>query len=217
MSLISGRPTVRRYKVVIIISKYSNKCDLYDVLVDIREVTDFSKVKIYAANNSIVPLRIDSQKDLMPYYPYIVAISVSNSDGTQIIHLSEGSYVDIEEEEHLTWSLDELKCYYRRQKRRHEPFDSIEALKKISFFGEFPEVAPEYKKELVNRVRELGEKATIEDIHIPYCDTMRQRLYEDMVAAGWNDDRAYEWCFGWKRHWNRVKERLAEESNDASS
>lgn len=198
---------------MIIISRYSGKCDLYDVLVDIREVTDFSKVKIYAANNSIVPLRIDSQKDLMPYYPYIVAISVGNSDGTQIIHLSEKSYVDSEEEEHLTWNLDELKRYYRRQKRKHQPFDSDEALKKIMFF----DGGAEYKKELVNRVKEFGEKATIEDIHIPFMDTMRQRLYEDMVAAGWNKDRAYEWCFGWKRLWARVKEKLAGENNDASS
>lgn len=216
MSLISGRRIVLQYKVVIIISKYSNKCDLYDVLVDIREITDFSKVKIYAANNSIVPLRIDSQKDLMPYYPYIVAISISNSDGTQIIHLSEGSYVDIEEQERLTWDLDTLKRYYRRQKRRHEPFDSDEALKKICFFDSTPEY---YKKELVNRVKELGEKATIEDIHIPFMDTMRQWLYEDMVAAGWNDDRAYEWCFGWRRLWERTKTKLASssEDNNASS
>lgn len=213
MSLISGRRIVPCSKVVITISKYSGRCDLYDVLVDIREITDFSKVKIYAANNSIVSLRIDSQKDLMPYYPYLIAISVGNSDGTQIIHLSEKSYVDTEEEEHLTWDLDELKRYYRRQKRKHEPFNSDEALKKISFF----DGDAEYKKELVNRVKEFGEKATIEDIHIPFMDTMRQRLYEDMVAAGWNDDRAYEWCFGWKRHWTRVKERLAEENDDASS
>lgn len=198
-------------------SCYSGRCDVFDVLVDIREITDFSKVKIYAANNSIIPLRIDSQKDLMPYYPYTVAISVGNSDGTQIIHLSQKSYVDAEEEDHLTWDLNTLKQYYRCQKRKHQPFDSTEALKKISFFSESPEVAPEYKKELVNRVRELGEKATIENIHIPFMDTMRQRLYEDMVAAGWNDDRAYEWCFGWRRHCNRVKERLAEENGNASS
>jgi len=205
MSLISGRRIVPQYKVVIIISKYSGKCDLYDVLVDIREITDFSKVKIYSANNSIIPLRIDSQKDLMPYYPYIVAISVGDSDGTQIIHLSDKSYVDTEEEEHLIWDLDTLKRYYRRQKRKHQPFDSDEALKKISFFDD----PAEYKKELVNRVIELGEKATIEDIHIPFMDTMRQRLYEDMVAAGWNDDRAYEWCFGWKRLWDRTKNTLS--------
>ena len=217
MSLISGRRIVRRYKVVIIISRYSGKCDLYDVLVDIREVTDFSKVKIYAANNSIVPLRIDSQKDLMPYYPYIIGMHVSDGKGNMEVYLGRKSYVDNEEEECLTWDLDTLKQYYRRQKRKHQPFDSDEALKKISFFSEYPEVAPEYKKELVNRVRELGEKATIEDIHIPFMDTMRQRLYEDMVAAGWNDDRAYEWCFGWRRHCNRVKERLAEENNNASS
>lgn len=209
MSLISGRLIVRRYKVVIIISKYSGRCDCYDVLVDIREITDFSKVKIYAYGNFIIPLRIDSQKDLMPYYPYIVAISVGNSDGTQIIHLSKKSYVDAEEEDHLTWDLDTLKRYYRRQKRKHQPFDSAEALKKISFFSESPEVAPEYKKELVNRVREFGEKATIEDIHIPFMDTMRQQLYEDMIAAGWNDDKAYEWCFGWKRLWDRTKNTLS--------
>lgn len=215
MSLISGRRIAPQYKAVIIISRYSGKCDLYDVLVDIREVTDFSKVKIYAANNSIVPLRIDSQKDLMPYYPYIIGMHASDSEGNMVVYLGARSYVDNEEGENLTWDLDTLKRYYRSRKRKHEPFDSDEALKKISFFDD----SAEYKKELVNRVRELGEKATIEDIHIPFMDTMRQRLYEDMVAAGWNDDRAYEWCFGWRRLWERTKTKLAgsSEGNNASS
>lgn len=46
--------------VVIIISVFSSKCDCYDTLVMINEVTDFSNVRIYASDNHIIPLRIDS-------------------------------------------------------------------------------------------------------------------------------------------------------------
>ena len=45
---------------VIVVSIYSGKCDVYDSLVMINDVTDFSNVRIYASDNHIIPLRIDS-------------------------------------------------------------------------------------------------------------------------------------------------------------
>ena len=83
---------------MIIISKFSGKCDVYDSLVMIREVKDFSKVIIYAADNEVIPLRINSKKDLIPYYPYLTSIMCGDSEGNTIIHLSKKSFVDAEEE-----------------------------------------------------------------------------------------------------------------------
>lgn len=175
-------------------SIYSGKCDVYDSLVMINNMTDFSKVKIYASDNHIIPLRIDSQKDLIPYYPYIVVMMSSNKDEGTSVHLSGKSYVDAEEEERLQWRLDQLKKYYRRCKRNHEPYDEKEAIKKICIW----DIAEEYETELVNRVKLDGERANYIGIHIPMFDEMRKKLYDEMVATGYNEFKAKLWCFGWR-------------------
>lgn len=181
-------------------SGYSGKCDVYDSLVMIREVKDFSNVKIYAADNEVIPLKINSKKDLIPYYPYLTSIMCGDSEGNTIIHLSKKSFVDAEEEEILGWRLDELKKYYRRCKRNKTAYDKSEALKLITYFVDNPS---SYSEELVNRVAELGEKATIEGVHLPSHDHMRKKLYEEMIAAGYPDDVSYRWCFGWNRWLNK--------------
>lgn len=116
----------------------------------------------------------------------------SSKDGEMSVHLSKKSYVDAEEEERLQWRLDQLKKYYRRCKRNHESYDEKEAIKKICIW----DTAEEYEAELVNRVKIDGEKATYIGIHIPMFDKMRKKLYDEMVAAGYNEFKAKLWCFG---------------------
>lgn len=169
---------------------------MYDSIVAIHEVTDFNKVKIFAYNNDIVPLRIDSQKDLMPYYPYIVSMSNGDGDGNMVFHLSSRSYVDEEEEEHLSWHLEHIKKYWRKCKRNKTEFDENEAEKLIKWSDE---ELPDYKKEIIKRVKNLGNKATIKNIHDPLHDHMRSALYNDMLKAGWNKWTAYRWVYGWHR------------------
>lgn len=179
---------------VIVVSIYSGKCDVYDSLVMINDITDFSNVRIYASDNHIIPLRIDSQKDLIPYYPYLVVMMSSIKDEEISVHLSEKSYVDTEEEERLQWRLNQLKKYYRRCKRNHEPYDEKEAIKKICIW----DTAEEYETELVNRVKLSGEKATYIGVHIPMFDEMRKKLYDEMISAGYNKFESKLWCFGWR-------------------
>ena len=174
-------------------SAYTGKCDVYDTLVMIHNITDFSNVKIYAYGNDIIPLRIDSQKDLMPYYPYLTS-SMSKSDNGIIVHLSKESYIDEEEKNRLTIELEIIKRYARKCKRNKEPFDENKALDLITMFYK-----QDYQIELVNRVKKQGDKATIDDIHIPSSDRFRQMLFEDMIAAGYETTRAKLWCFGWRR------------------
>lgn len=179
---------------VIVISVYSGKCDCYDTLVEINKITDFSNTEIYAGSNRLIPLRIDSQKDLMPFYPYLITMISSSKNGVDTVYLSDKSYVDKEEEEWLQWRLTQLKKYYRRCKRNHVDFDDKKAIKKICVQDE-PE---DYEVKLTMRVKTDGEKATYDGVHTPFHDHYRQKLYDDMVAAGYNKFKAKIWCFGWR-------------------
>lgn len=173
-------------------SKYSGKCDVYDHLGD--------KSDEYIANSDIyfgyeaVPLRINSQKDLMPYYPHLVCMAIC-SNGKHVVNITERSFVDTEEEEILNCDLEELKRLRRSKKRKHEEFIPKDAVNKLSIFFNHTE----YKIELANRVAESGDKATIDDIHIPFSDYYRRILYEDMIAAGYTERFARWWVYkDWK-------------------
>lgn len=177
-------------------SVYSGKCDVYDTLVMIHEVEDFSKVKIYHHFGDVVPLRIDSKKDLAPFYPFLTSMMISSGDEITII-LSSKSFVDIEEAEWLQWKLDDLLRYWRRCQRKEQPFDRDEAERIVSWrTGDKPE---SHVMELIDRVEELGDKATVEDIHDSMHDMMRKELMDEMIRLGWDEDVAYKWCFGFER------------------
>ena len=113
-----------------------------------------------------------------------------------IVHLGAESYIDTEEKEHLSWYLEDVKKYWRKCKRYKLEFNDEEAAKLIRWGTE---ELPEHKKEIINRVKELGDKATIDNIHDKFHDHMRKELYDDMVAAGWNEWTAYRWIYGWHR------------------
>ena len=180
-------------------SKFSGRCDCFDVLMGIREITDFSKVKVYIGQE-LVPLRIDSYKDLVPYFPYLVVTQTGDGKGNMIVRLSIKSCVDTEEAELLLIELNHIKKYYRKCKREKTEYIEEEALRRISWMD-----GSEYLKELVKRVKEYGEKATIDEIHIPSYERDRQNLYEEMLRVGWTEDQAYRWCFGWGRWLKRKK------------
>lgn len=181
---------------MITISEYTGKCDCYDVLIMIHDVTDFSNVRIYAYGNDLIPLRIDSRFDLMPYYPYLTASMSASKDDGIIVHLSRQSYVDSEEEDWLKWRLEQLKKYYRHCKRNHKEFNEEEAAEKISVWKDH---LADYEKKLISRVKTDGEKATYDNIHIARFENLRKMLCDDMIEAGYDPLRAKLWCFGWRK------------------
>lgn len=173
-------------------SQFSGKCDLCDWF-DGKQEEDLKNYKIYAAGN-IVPLKIETIKDLVPYYPYIVACA-GWSDGRGVIRLSSSSFVDREEEEALTFALKSLLRYYRRCKRKHIEYDQNAAIEHC--FGEF--VTSPYKT-LAYRVREDGEKATIEGVHTYFSTYYRKKLFEEMLKVGYTPFEAAHWVYqnDWK-------------------
>lgn len=160
------------------------------------EKDHIDKLKIYLSGHNLIPLAIKEPKDLIPYYPYLIGMSTRTKDGDMVVHLSEESYIDREEREHLGWRMDEIKKYYRKCKRKFQEFNKEEALSKVWFYGENP---PDYIVEMVNRVATDGNKATIDDLHDPMHEHMRKLHYDLMVEAGWDSDLAYMWVYGFSR------------------
>ena len=186
------------------ISRYSGRCDLKDTL-DIFGVNEIiNKYKIYAPNQ-ILPLEVNEPKDLIPYYPFLTSSMSSNKETGGVIYLTSESYIDTEEREHLTWTLDNLIRIWRRCKRKKIPFDKEEALAQTTLF-----TPREHEEEIADRVAEFGDKATIDGIHLKLHDGYRQDLYEEMIKNGWDESRSYIWCFGFDRWIKRDKE----EKND---
>ena len=166
-------------------SQYCGKCDCYDCLGD-RSDEYLQSSDIYAGD---VKLDIKNQKDLMPYYPFIIGISCS-SNNRAIIHLTSKSYVDIHEEEILNWYLDVAKKEYRRCKRKKIPYDPDVAVRKISCMN------TELATVIAKRVESLGNKANIDGLSLGGCtDYYRKQLYNDMIAAGYDKDYAYKWVY----------------------
>lgn len=171
-------------------SKYSGKCDVADWCDGFTD-EQLLAMRFYIGRN-IVPLKIESQKDLAPYYAHLVSAASG-----QVVRISEESFVDSEEREHLTWRLENVKKYYRKCKRMKIPYDMDEAVKQSSFF-----TSSDIDREIAKRVGEQGNKATIDGLRLPLQEHNRKKLFTEMVRLGWEKERAAFWI------WNDFSESL---------
>lgn len=190
-------------------SKYSGKCDFFNHLYVSAETEEeafekFNGTKLYISRSlpddfnwgKVLKEKIDiaevyykkveysSIKDLIPLYPYLVVFGFcDNTDShNSVVWLSCESFVDREERECLEWRLKELLKIYNRCKRKKIEFDVEEALKKIVWNG----YNEELYRELANRVKEKGKKATIDGIHLKMQEYYRQELVDEMIKHGLN-------------------------------
>lgn len=181
-------------------SEYSGKCDLADHFCMLGS-GDHTEENINAEiartdfyiyhDNKRHRLDIHNYKDLVPYFPYIIGVGAFNStSGRNMIIVSSKSWVDTEEEDHLTWVLENAKREYRRCKRKKIPFDA-DAWYEKSVWNKESE-----KKEIIDRVAKYGEKATIEGIHCLFYDKWdRVRLAQEMSRVGYSDFEISQWVY----------------------
>ena len=166
-------------------SKFSGKCDVYDSLIGINRYTEEelkNNVKIYVGNNT-EPLHIEKISDLIPYYPYLIAVGCyDNVERKSVIHLSSESFVDREERESIEWRLKDLIRIYNRCKRKKIEFDVEDAVKQITWNG----WNEEPYRELANRVKENGKKAAVDGIHLKMHEIYRKELVDEMLENGLN-------------------------------
>lgn len=166
-------------------SRFSGKCDFYDSIVMIHEYTLEelqNKVRIYIGGSKI-PLHIENMEDLIPYYPYIViAAYYDNVERKSVMRLSPDSFVDSEEKEILNFYLKQLLKYYNHCKRKKIEFDTENAVNKTCWTL----WDKEGYIELANRIKEYGNKATIDGIHLKMQEIYREELVEEMIRKGLN-------------------------------
>lgn len=91
-------------------SRFSGKCDFCDEI-EIFGLDMILKSKVYVGSND-TPLELKTLEDCIPYYPYVVSGSFTNKDIGGVIHLTEKSCVDIEEERYGHMSIHD---YYRSE------------------------------------------------------------------------------------------------------
>ena len=88
-----------------------------------------------------------------------------------------------------------MKKAYRRCKRKHEEFNVNEIYKKeICLLGERSELKP-----LVERVAELGNKATYDGIYLRTAELYRQEWKEELLKYGYDEEWIEDWIYKGRR------------------
>ena len=184
-------------------SGYSGKCDIADCYGDME---DFSNAEFYMwVKGRDVKLDIHSQHDLMPYYPFLVSCS-SHCDGHDHVVMSNESFVDREEREHLNYVLQDVLKEWRKCKRKKEQFNP-ETIAEKSWWHD-----KDLVKEIAEKVAEDKGNTDVNDLkmHRPLHDYYREKLYKDMVADGYDEFWAARWVYGWERAFEMIKEKKEE-------
>lgn len=179
-------------------SKYSGKCDFADSV----EIwgTDFVLNSDIFYKDLPVPLKIDSEKDLVPFYPFIVSTaSVGKNSG--MVVLSERSFVDVEEAEILGWYKSEMVKAKRRCARKKLKFVPEDEASKFLFVSD--EVRHNILPELARRVDKDRENASLEGLRLPLSEHYRGELFKEMIRVGYSRQQAIWWI--WKdRVWEET-------------
>lgn len=177
-------------------SLYSGKCDFCDMC-DIHNVDNILKSNVYIGRN-IIPLKFETEKDLIPYYPYLVATSAT-TNGVGEIRLSSESYVDRQERETLEWYVKDCQKYVNKCKRKKEFCD-------ISHFNKENDCGyNEIYEEIISRLMMVGFekdfKFTLDGIYLPMAERYRKELYDEMIKNGWDEFKSRQWCFGCRKEY----------------
>ena len=170
-------------------SRFSGKCDICDIYGDYSD-EQLRKSEFYIGRNP-VPLRITSQHDLVPYYPHLIRMSTCR-DGVATVIMTDESFIDSEEKQHLNLKMERFKKYRRKCKRNKIPYEVEEAVKAVLFF---PESASDLDYEIARRVGEMGDRATIEGLHDNLHEYFRRELYREMLDLGWTEMKAQWWIW----------------------
>ena len=158
-------------------SKFCGKCDLYDSL---PENPDINKIRLFIEKDGrSYPIKLEEPRDLIPYYPYVPFMSTGDGQGHWCAWLTD-SYIDREEKGHLKWQIEDLICEYKKSKRNKTPFSPDSKW---------------YDTRLIERVKEKGEKATTEGIHLSMQNYYRKELAKEMEANGYEDMDIIKWVY----------------------
>lgn len=175
------------------LSRLSGKNDYFDS-VESRGADYMLRSKIYHKDKL---LEINDERSLVLWYPYLITMSYATKEDA-IIHLSAKDFITKEECEILDFYLEQMLKEQRRCKRKHEEFDVEKVYQKIccSIIPR-PELKP-----LVERVAELGNKATYEGIYLPSAEYYRNEWRKELRKYGFEEEFIEKWIYRWRRDAN---------------
>lgn len=100
-------------------SKWTGKCDFADHCEMIYDTKSIVKNATIFLGNAKVEIK--DEKSLIPYYTNLIS-AMGSENGSQVIHLSENSYIDIEEKYSLSWMVYSAFKSARKAKKDKKPF-----------------------------------------------------------------------------------------------
>lgn len=193
-------------------SLYSGRCDVYDSLVMIHEYTeeDFKNADIYIGGTinpetfkweGRIKLPIKNQFDAMPWYAHLISLGAFSKNGGNVIHLTTQSYPDIREAESHEIKLKHIRRAYNRLKRNK--INVTEEILLEEFIKIWGKIDPKYHQEiplLIERFMKNHSNPDLTGVKNYFCEKDRERLYEDMVIAGYTEEDARDWIWGDKKN-----------------
>ena len=178
-------------------SLFSGKCDFCDHLNincdnedEINDLLALSDIYIYGEDHREYKLDVETIKDAVKYYPYLVVLGSFSKEHHTLV-LSSTSFIDLEEKERLKYDLKEVKKYWRKCKKHNIEFNENECYKKVSWSNTLDNSL----KEIISRVAKDGNNATLDNIHKPLWERFRKNWYEEMLKYGYSEIEAFRWCF----------------------
>lgn len=158
-------------------SKFSGKCDFCDhIHMCDKTFEDFKGYNFFIGNHDN-EIFLKKESDFVKYYPHLVMAAYSEPSGGVVI-LSGRSFVDMEEDERLSWKLKGVMREYKRCKRNKIDFDVKRVYNKLKFCAE-----DEILYEIIVRVKENGNKANTAGIHTNIHNYYRKELAEEMLSV----------------------------------
>jgi hypothetical protein len=189
-------------------SRFSGKCDFYDFLF-MHGDTDGNmsgeayrrKVRMFIKN---VQIRNESDKDLVPYYPFVGSFGAGRDGAT--FCFPPMSHVDWMDCDSLSTILAEVNRVYRKMVRKKLPKTADQIVELIgSSFDYLKMDGDDPVRFMAERKIAMGKKANVPmipgDYRLKIRDMYRQELADEMVKAGYTEKEANAWCFHGKKTW----------------
>mgnify|MGYP007069954144 CR=1 FL=1 len=178
-------------------SRYSGKCDFGDTYEILGE--RMKNADVFIGDNK-VPLELNSKKDALPYFPFIVGL-MGSSDEKTVIYLSSESYVDEHEREILDMEWLQMQRLYRKLAKKGIPTVETLIAGSLSQDVQMAQAMIDMK----------GKGSRPDNLTLSYLDYYRENLYKDMIASGYDEDLSYRWAYGFKRWLSRIGKGKAED------
>lgn len=163
-------------------SKFSGRYDFYDYLHAHKFTDEDIKNNLYIyIGKTKTPLEINDKNDLIQYYAYVPKKDkYDKKKKIAMVYLTDKSWVDIEEEQNLNISLNDIKKIYIKCKKKKSDFNEEDVLNQIYH----KKIDLDVYKELIKRVKMDYKKADINGLHLIKFKYLRERLHSELEING---------------------------------